>query len=119
MSRSSLNYDLNNSNKSISEINLVATIKLPPEHFTQSHQLEFVNSHDDLDSLVFASLNLPSGSTISLVRHQNAPYSGTELYFPPDLPNPSKVLAETLDLLQISTNDLEWVHPQIHLVNLV
>lgn len=116
MTASSLNHDLN---ESTPEINLVATIKFLPEHFVQSHQLEFITGHDDLDSLVFASLDLPSGNTISLVRHQNAPYSGTELYISPNLSNPSQVFTETLDLLQISKSDLDWIHPHIHLVNLV
>lgn len=119
MTASPLNRNLNESNQLIPEINLVATIKLTPEHFIQSHQLKFVSGQDDLDSLIFTSLDLLSGSTISLVRHQNAPYFGTELYISPSLSDPSKVLTEALNLLQISKSDLDWIHPQIHLVNLV
>jgi hypothetical protein len=57
----------------VREIDLIATIKFPPTYLAQSHQLNFVPSYDDLDFLTFASLTLPSGQRIALVRHQNAP----------------------------------------------
>jgi hypothetical protein len=119
MTTSSLNHDLTCFDKPASEINLVATVKFPPEHFIQSHQLKFASGHDDLDSLIFTNFNLPSGNTISLVRHQNAPYPGTELYLAPGLLSPSTVLAEALHILNISRDDLDWIHPQANLAKLI
>lgn len=113
MTSSSLNHDLTSSDKPAPEIDLVATVNFLPEHFIQSHQLNFVSGHDDLDSLVFSSFELPSGNSISLVRHQNAPYSGTEIYLAPGLSSPSSVLAEALLTLNISPDNLDWIHPQI------
>lgn len=119
MTTSSKKPNLTHSQTSLWGINLVATVKLTPEHFIQSHQLEFISGADDLDSLVFTNLKLPSGNTISLVRHQNAPYPGTEIYLNPCLPNPDRVLAEALHLLNLSHDDFNWVHPQINLAHLV
>lgn len=119
MTTSSLNPDLNRFDRSALEIDLVATTKFPPEYFVCSHQLKFASGHDDLDSLIFTHLDLPSGNTISLVRHQNAPYQGTEIHLPPGLSDPSKVLVEALHLLNLSGDDLDWIHPQTNLTNLV
>jgi hypothetical protein len=114
MTTSSPNLNLNHSQLSTPQIDLVATVKLPPEHFIQSHQLEFLPSSDDLDSLIFSSVNLPSGNTISLVHHQHAPYSGVEIYLPPDLLSPNSVFAEAMLFLHLSLHDLDWVHPKIN-----
>jgi len=115
MTTSALNYNLISCENSAPGTNLLATVKLLPERFVQSHQVNFVYSYDDLDSLIFANFSLPSGNLVSLVRHQNAPYSGTELYLSANLPNPSDVLIEALDALNISEKDLDWIHPQISL----
>jgi|GEM_PF-2645541 len=115
MTTLSSDYDLARSEKSTPEINLVATVKFPPEYFTHSHQLEFIDDSDDLDFLVYAFLDLPSGNSISLVRHQNAPYPGTEIYLSPNLSNPSQILSEAISFLRISPDDLDWIHPQISL----
>lgn len=99
----------------VREINLIATVKFPPTHFAQSHQLNFIPSYDDLDFLTFASLILPSGHKIALVRHQNAPYPGTEIRVAPNLSSPSTVLTEALDMLALSLRDLDWIHPHLNL----
>ncbi|MEY2831386.1 MAG: hypothetical protein RLZZ574_644 [Cyanobacteriota bacterium] len=115
MTTSSPNLNLNHGELSTPQIDLVATVKLPPEHFIQSHQLKFIPSSDDLDSLIFTSFNLPSGTTIPLVRHQNSPCSGVEIYLPPNLPSPNSVFAEVMHFLNLSHDDLDWIHPQINL----
>lgn len=99
----------------VQETDLIATVKLTPSHFTRSHQLNFISSYDDLDFLTFASLVLPSGHKIALVRHQNAPYSGTEIRVASDLSFSSTVLAEALDVLALSFHDLDWIHPHLDL----
>ena len=119
MTRSSSNIELDRSDQSASDIDLAATVNLQPEYFSQSHQIVFSPGADDLDSLIFSHVNLPSGCTITLLRHLNAPYEGVELYLPPGLSSPSSILSEAMTLLNISLDDLSWVHPQITLSNVV
>ena len=89
----------------------MATVRFEPDYYIQSHHLDFISSYDDLDSLIFASLSLPSGHRISILRHQNAPNPGTEICIAPGLSSPSSVLTEALQVLNISRSDLIWVHP--------
>ena len=99
------------------EINLVATSQLSPEHFIQSNQLEFISSSDDLGSLVYSPFSLPSGHSISLVHYVDASYPGIEVYINPNSSSPSSVLSELLDFLNLSPDDLDWIHPQVHLAS--
>ena len=101
------------------EINLVATSQLSPERFVKSNQLEFISSSDDVGSLVFSAFSLPSGNSISLIHYTDAPYPGVQVYIDPNSDSPSKVLSEAINFLHLSPNDLDWIHPRIHLVNLV
>lgn len=95
----------------VAEIDIIATTKFKPDRFIQSHQLHFLPSYDDLDYLSFTSVSLPSGAAITLVRHQNAPYSGTEIRVAPGSSSPSNVLTEALDILHLSPDNLDWIHP--------
>jgi len=116
MATLSSDYDLSLSEKSTPEINLVATSKLSPEHFTKSNQLEFISSSDDLGSLVYSFFSLPSGNSISLIHYIDAPFPGVEIYINSNSPSPDKILSEAIEFLHISTDDLDWIHPQIHLI---
>ena len=116
ISPTSLDWDL--SKLPSPEINLVATSKLSPEHFTKSNQLEFVSSSDDLGSLVYSAFSLPSGNSISLIHYIDAPFPGVEMYIDPSSPSPDKILSEAIEFLHLSTNDLDWIHPQIHLAKI-
>lgn len=100
---------------SVPEINLVATSQLSPEHFVKSNQLNFTSSSDDVGSLVFAFFPLPSGNYISLVHYLDAPDSGVQIYINPNSSSPSSILTEALEFLNLSTSDLDWVHPQLTL----
>ena len=117
MTTSSLNSNLIRFEESVPEVDTVATIPFEPEHFIHSHHLDFISSYDDLDFLIFASVPLPSGHRISLLRHQNAPYPGMEICLTPNLSSPSTVLSEALHVLNISLEDLAWVPPDITLSN--
>jgi hypothetical protein len=99
----------------VREIDLVATVKFLPSHFVKSNQLEFVSSYDDLDYLTFTSVVLPSGNKVTLLRHQNAPYDGSEIRIDPGLSSPSEILIEAMDFLNLSLDDLDWIHPHIKL----
>lgn len=115
ISPTSLNSDF--SQLSSPEINLVATSKLTPEHFVKSNQLDFISSSDDLGSLVYSFFSLPSGNSISLIHYIDASYPGVEVYINPNSPSPSSILSETLRFLNLSPNDLDWIHPQIDLLS--
>ena len=99
----------------VREIDLVATIKFSPAYFVKSHQFKLISSYDDLNYLTFASVVLPSGNKVTLLRHQNAPYEGSEIRIDPSLSSPSRILAEAMDFLNLSLNDINWVHPHIKL----
>lgn len=99
----------------VAEIDIIATTVFKPDHFIQSLQLNFIPSFDDLDFLSFASITLPSGHKIALVRHQNAPYPNTEIRISPASSSPSSILAEALNFLNLSSHDLNWIHPHLHL----
>ena len=63
---------------SIAETELVAIIRQEPNEISRLNKLEFRQSFDDLDYLVFATLSLLSGNKVALVRHENSPAFGTE-----------------------------------------
>jgi hypothetical protein len=96
----------------VAETALVATIRQEPAQISRSNHLEFQESYDDLDYLVFARLSLPIGCQVSLVRHLNSPEPGIEICVGYDRIDIPKVLAETLKAIHLTVNDLTWVHPK-------
>ncbi len=96
---------------SIAETELVAIIRKEPAEITRLHKLEFSQSFDDLDYLVFATLSLPSGARIALVRHENSPAPGTEICVKYNQPNTAAVLKEAFTKMDLTLNDLTWIHP--------
>ena len=96
----------------IAETNLVAIIRQKPSEITKLHKLEFHRSFDDLDYLVFATLSLPSGNQVALVRHENSPAPGTEIYVKYNQSNTAAVIKEVLSEMNLSLNDLTWIHPE-------
>jgi hypothetical protein len=107
----------------IPETNLVATIDCDPATFGELHQLEFQESYDDLDFLVFALLPLPSidsttttlGKRVALVIHKHAPVPSVEICVHYELENVGVAIAQTLDKLNLTSEDLAWIHPQYKL----
>jgi hypothetical protein len=101
----------------------VAVLRMEPDELTSKGVLSFREGFDDLDYLVFATLLLPSGREVTLVRHANAPSPGTEVCVVPD----EKVIAsspravahqesaltilETVKTLNLTVADLSWIHP--------
>jgi hypothetical protein len=96
----------------VAETALVATIRQEPVEISKSNNLEFQESYDDLDYLVFATLSLPFGCQVSLVRHLNSPEPGIEICVRYNQPNIPTVLAETLNAMNLTVDDLTWVHPE-------
>jgi hypothetical protein len=96
----------------ISETEPVAMIRKDPDEIKQTNKLEFKESYDDLDYLIFATLPLPSGNQVSLVRHLHSPKPGTEICVSYEQLNIPKVLKDTLSKMNLTWNDLAWVHPE-------
>ena len=101
--------------ESIPETKLVAIIRQEPSDIIASQQLKFIKSFDDLDYLTYAVLSLPSGNRVGLVRHKNSPSPGTEICVSHNHPNTSAVLKEALVEMNLTSNDLSWIHPEYQL----
>jgi hypothetical protein len=75
--------------------------------------------YDDLDSIQFAYITLPSGNTVVLGQYGNAPEIGVDLYVELDRKNNSTasstnipaLVVETLRYLAISRETAVWFHP--------
>jgi hypothetical protein len=85
--------------------------------------------YDDLDSIQFAYITLPSGNTVVLGQYGNAPEIGVDLYVEFDPKNNSTAIStniaalvvETLRYLAIPRETAVWFHPdyetEIELLN--
>jgi len=91
--------------------NIVAMIRQEPSEISELSELEFKESYDDLDYLTFAILSLPSNNKVALVRHQHPPKAGTEICVSQNQQNVAKVIEETLNQINLTSDDLTWVHP--------
>jgi hypothetical protein len=96
----------------IPETNVVATIRQDVTTILKYNNLEFQESYDDLDFLVFAILPLSLTSRVALVSHKNAPVPGIEICVRHDLQNVGEAIAQTLDRLNLAPKDLTWIDPQ-------
>jgi hypothetical protein len=96
----------------IPETNVVATIGQDFATISKLNNLEFRSSYDDLDFLVFALLPLHSDLRVALVSHQNAPVPSIEICVRYDLANVGDAIDQTLDRLNLTSEDLTWIDPQ-------
>jgi hypothetical protein len=97
---------------SIPETKLVAIVNREPAEITTLNKLEFRPSYDDLDYLVFATLSLPSGDRLGLIRHDNSPSPGTEICVRHNQLNIAAVLQEAIAEMNLNIDDLTWIHPE-------
>jgi hypothetical protein len=96
----------------IPETNVVATIRQNISTISKQNNLEFQESYDDLDFLLFALLPLHSNIRVALVSHQHNPVPGIEICVRHDLQNVGDAIAQTLDNLHLTPKDLTWIDPQ-------
>jgi hypothetical protein len=96
----------------IPETNIVATIRQNVETISNQNNLEFQESYDDLDFLVFAILPLLQTSRVALISHKNAPVPGIEICVRYDEENIAEVISETLKSLKLTPEDLIWIDSQ-------
>ena len=95
----------------VPETNLVAMIRQEPTDICRICQVEFRHSYDDLDYLVFATLSLPSGDRLGLIRHDNSPVPGTEICVRLDQEDVPAVIQAAIMVMNLSLEDLTWIHP--------
>jgi hypothetical protein len=93
----------------IAETALVAMIRQEPTEISGLSNLEFKESYDNLDYLVYAILPLSLGNQVSLVRHKHSPDPGIEICVQPDQPDIAEIISETLSELDLTCNDLTWI----------
>jgi hypothetical protein len=96
----------------IPETNVVATIGQDVVAISKLNNLEFQSSYDDLDFLVFALLTLPSNIRVALVSHQHSPVPSIEICVRQDLDNVGDAIAQTLNILHLTSEELSWIDPQ-------
>jgi hypothetical protein len=96
----------------IPETNVVATIRQDVETISNQNNLEFQESYDDLDFLVFAILPLLQTSRVALISHKNAPVPGIEICVRYDEENIAGVISETFKSLKLTPEDLIWIDSQ-------
>jgi hypothetical protein len=96
----------------IAETALVAMIRQEPSEISGLSNLEFKESYDNLDYLVYSILPLSLGNQVSLVRHKHSPDPGIEICVRPDQPDIAEIISETLSELDLTSKDLTWIHPK-------
>jgi hypothetical protein len=96
----------------IAETALVAMIRQEPAEISKIKNLDFKESYDNLDYLVYSILPLPGGDQVSLVRHKYSPDTGTEICVRYDQPYIARIVKDTLEELELTGNDLTWIHPK-------
>jgi hypothetical protein len=90
----------------------IAVIKLQPQELEQkSKELKFQKGYDDLDYLEYARLEVMPDRTIALISHENTPIPGTDVCVVPGQLDIVSILINTIDRLDLSDQDLSWIHP--------
>jgi hypothetical protein len=89
----------------------VAVLSQEPDELTKQVSIQFSEGFDDLDYITFAAFSLPSGSSVALVRHQNSPKPGIEVYVVPNDHDVDATLKEVLRTLKLSPEAFSWIHP--------
>jgi hypothetical protein len=94
----------------------IAIIKLHPHELSlKNKELKFHQGYDDLDYLEYARLEIIPDCTIALVSHENTPIPGTDICVAPNQVNIVLILIKAISTLQLSRQDLFWIHPNYEL----
>jgi hypothetical protein len=92
----------------------IALLRLEPAEIAQKLGIRFESAEDDLDKFQTALLCTVSGKQFALVRYDNSPGTGTEIWVNEKSANISRDLKEALEVLRMELSDVEWMHPDIH-----
>ncbi|WP_299416119.1 hypothetical protein [Acaryochloris sp. IP29b_bin.148] len=91
----------------------IAIFQQSPAELSEQHSIEFQDGFDDLDYLKFSLLQLPSGKSATLIYHQNSPNPGMEVCVIADESDREGLIREVMQLLNLPTTAIMWVHPEI------
>ena len=94
-----------------SEVELVAYLKQTPSELIERGLPSFQEGYDDLDDLLFSILDLKSGKSVAFILHLNSPSQAIEMYVSPDNLYVAETIAEAILTLELSQQDLTWIHP--------
>lgn len=95
----------------------IAVLRLEPAELSQRYGLTFEPDRDDLDSLLVAGIESPTGRQFGFARYEHAPSPGTELLVHEQSPDFKAELLEALGMLRLHARDLTWIHPDIDLTS--
>lgn len=94
------------------EIQPIAVLRQEPAELEKRKAFKFCQGYDDLDYLVFSIVELPSHQRVAFVRYKRSPSPGTEIWVVPEESQTVAIITEILQFLNLSVEDLTWVHPQ-------
>jgi hypothetical protein len=92
-------------------VNPIATTRIEPGEISRRLGIRFESAKDDLDTVSAALIRGPSGRQFALVRHEHQPAPGTDILTNENSRNFARDLQESLAVLQMTVDDLGWVHP--------
>jgi hypothetical protein len=93
----------------------IALLRLEPAEISREYGITFEPDRDDLDALLAAAIESPTGRQFGFSRHEHSPTRGTVLLTHEQSPDFKADLLEALGLLRLRRQDLTWVHPDIDL----
>jgi hypothetical protein len=95
----------------------IALLRLEPAEISARYGITFEQDRDDLDALLVAAIESPTGRQFGFTRHEHSPSQGTVLHVHEQSPDLKAELLEALTLLRLRPKDLTWVHPDIDLAH--
>lgn len=89
----------------------IAGISSEPDALEARWGITFQQTHDLLDYIRVAILELPNERRISLIRHRGSPTPGTEIHVWLEDIKSKEVLNEIMEALDLELGELLWAEP--------
>ena len=97
--------------EAIQELHPVALIGYEHNYLAKLCNISFLKAVDDFFNIDYALLPLPSGKSVALIDRENSPEPGTEISVRQEEKNIVEVIQELLYAINLSVENLTWVHP--------
>jgi len=91
----------------------IAVLNMEPSEITSKLGIVFETTRDDLDYLKAALVKVESGNQYAFVRHLHAPNTGTDILMNEKRSDIMAALDEVLHALELTSEDLKWIHPDV------